>query len=267
MEMSNYNIRMNLAPKASWTLRCSGAGGEAGYAMAALLVGMSVMAIVLTAAMPTWSHMIRREKEEELIFRGNQYARAINQYQRKFANASPASLDLLVEQRLLRKTWKDPLGIDKESEFQMLYLSSGMGSRGLGPGQSSGGRGTGTGQGGGPSRASGAGAGTSGGTTYSTTPSGGIVGVVSKNTGQSIKIYKDKQRYNEWQFIGMEMSLQAGPGGGAGGRGRGDGRGGRGDVPTVCPDGSAGRSVTRGGTTFMQCGPSATQTVPSRQGR
>ena len=246
--MYNYNIIINLEPKAS-PARRRGARPEVGYAMAALLVGMSVMAIVLTAAMPTWSHMIRREKEEELIFRGNQYARAINQYQRKFANASPPSLDVLIEQRLLRKKWKDPLGVDKESEFQMLYLSSGMGSRGLGPGQG-GGRGTAFGQVGAPNRSSGAGgtgntAGTSGGTTYSTTPSGGIVGVVSKNTGQSIKIYKDKQRYNEWQFIGMEMSQQAGgPGGAAGGRGRGG-----------CPDGSPGRSVTRGGSTFTECGP------------
>ena len=76
---------MNLAAKAS-----------AGYAMAALLVAMSVMAIMLSAAMPVWSNMIRRDKEEELIFRGTQYARAINQYQRKFANASPATLDVLI---------------------------------------------------------------------------------------------------------------------------------------------------------------------------
>src|SRR5687767_7188517 len=76
-EMTNYNSPMNLAGKAS----------SAGYAMAALLVGLAVMAVVMSVAMPTWSHMIRREKEEELIFRGMQYARAINQYQRKFANA------------------------------------------------------------------------------------------------------------------------------------------------------------------------------------
>ena len=261
--MPNYNILMNLAPKASRTLRPARLGADAGYAMAALLVGMSVMAIVLTAAMPTWSHMIRREKEEELIFRGNQYARAINQYQRKFANASPASLDVLIEQRLLRKKWKDPLGIDKESEFQMLYLSSGMGSRGFGVGQNTG-RGMGVGPGG-PSRTSGP-SGTSpaaGGTTYSTTPSGGIVGVASKNTGQSIKIYKDKQRYNEWQFIGMELSQQAGgPGGAAGGRGRGDGRGGFGD--------GRGMSIERdgrGGGTFRDNRTREAQTLPPRQGR
>ena len=67
---------------------------------------------------------------------------------------------------------------------------------------------------------------------YSTTPSGGIVGVASKNTGTSIKIYKDKTKYNEWQFVGLEQSSQGGSpsGGGRGGPPglRGDGRGGDG---------------------------------------
>ncbi len=92
--------------------------------MAALLVAMSVMAIVLSAAMPVWSQMIRRDKEEELIFRGTQYARAINQYQRKFASASPPSLDVLIEQRLLRKKFRDPLSPNKDGEFQLLYLQN-----------------------------------------------------------------------------------------------------------------------------------------------
>jgi type II secretory pathway pseudopilin PulG len=199
---------MNLATKAS-----------RGYAMAALLVAMTVMAVLLSAALPTWSQIIRRENEEELIFRGNQYARAINQYQRKFANASPASLDLLIEQRLLRKKFKDPLAPTKDGEFQLLYLSQGTGSRGAGPGAGTG-------------ASPGAGAGSAPGSTFGTKPSGGIVGVASKNTGQSIRVYKGKTHYNEWEFIGMEQSTQAGPGAGAGrgpgsrGRGpqRGDGR-------------------------------------------
>ena len=109
--------------------------------MAALLVAMSVMAIVLSAAMPVWSQMIRRDKEEELIFRGTQYARAINQYQRKFANASPASLDVLIEQRMLRKKFRDPLSPNKDGEFQMLYLQN-QATRALraGPGQGQQGR-------------------------------------------------------------------------------------------------------------------------------
>ena len=65
---------------------------EQGYAMAGLLVGLSVMAVLMSAMLPVWSHMVQREKEEELIFRGNQYARAIGLFQRKFANTAPPTL-------------------------------------------------------------------------------------------------------------------------------------------------------------------------------
>src|SRR5688572_9956936 len=161
--MTNYHIPMNLARKAS---------AEEGYAMAALLVALAVMAIVMGAAMPTWSQMIQREKEAELVFRGTQYARAINQYQRKFANASPASLDVLIEQRLLRKKFRDPLSPNKDGEFQLLYLQnqSTMGGRGQAQGSRGSGSTSGTGIGGsiGPS----------------STGRGAIVGVASKNTGQ-----------------------------------------------------------------------------------
>ena len=113
---------MNLAVSASPARESK--TGEAGYAMAALLVGMAVMAIMLSVAMPTWNQMIRREKEEELIFRGNQYARAINFYQRKFANASPANFDILIEQHMLRQKYKDPMSPDKDGAFQPLYINN-----------------------------------------------------------------------------------------------------------------------------------------------
>ena len=184
--------------------------------MAALLVALSVMAVLLSVALPAWSHMIRREKEEELIFRGLQYARAINQYQRKFANASPASLDLLIEQRMLRKKFKDPLSPNKDGEFQLLYVS-----QGANPGPAGGGnpaaRGSGSAVGGGSAAA-----------TLGTKPSGGIAGVASKNTGTSLRIYNQKTKYNEWQFVGMEQGAAGGVGGAGAGRagGRGGDRGG-----------------------------------------
>jgi type II secretory pathway pseudopilin PulG len=191
--------------------------------MAALLVAMSVMAIGLSVALPAWSHMIRREKEEELIFRGTQYARAINQYQRKYANASPQNLDVLIKERFLRKKFKDPLSPEKDGEFQMLYLenqSTASGRTGAGPGGRVGGGSAGPG-----GRAGGGSIGPSAGPSRS----GLIVGVTSKNTGQSLRVFNGKTHYNEWQFIGMEMSSQAGPG--AGQRGGGPQRGGpqRGD--------------------------------------
>src|SRR5436189_185607 len=54
-----------------------------GYAMAALLVGLGIMAVMMTVAMPVWKQMAQREKEAELVFRGQQYARAVGLFQRQ----------------------------------------------------------------------------------------------------------------------------------------------------------------------------------------
>ena len=80
--------------------------------MAALLVAMSIMAIMFTVAMPVWKQTAQREKEEELVFRGRQYVHAIGLFQRKFANAYPPNIDVLVDQRFLRKKFKDPITND-----------------------------------------------------------------------------------------------------------------------------------------------------------
>ena len=80
--------------------------------MAALLVAMSIMAVMMTVAMPVWKHTGQREKEEELVFRGLQYVHAIGMFQRKFANAYPPNIDVLVDQRFLRKKYKDPITND-----------------------------------------------------------------------------------------------------------------------------------------------------------
>ena len=78
--------------------------------MVALLVAMSIMSVMLTVAMPVWHQMAQREKEAELIFRGQQYARAIGMFQRRAGpGALPPTLDVLVEQRFLRRKYKDPI--------------------------------------------------------------------------------------------------------------------------------------------------------------
>ena len=88
---------------------------EDGVAMAALLVAMSVMAVALSVALPSWKTIAPREREEELVFRGTQYARPVAHDQRKYANAFPPNVDLLVEQRFLRRKYKDPM--TKDGEF------------------------------------------------------------------------------------------------------------------------------------------------------
>ena len=86
--------------------------GERGYVMVALLVALSVMSIMMSVALPAWNTRAKREKEAELIFRGLQYARAIGAYQRKYGNAYPANVDVLVTEKFLRKKFLDPITND-----------------------------------------------------------------------------------------------------------------------------------------------------------
>ncbi|MEO8277103.1 MAG: type II secretion system protein [Thermoanaerobaculia bacterium] len=71
---------------------------------------ITVMSILTAAVLPLWSGMIRRDKEEELISRGLQYAEAIRVFQRRFGRL-PVQLDelLKVEPRSIRRLWDDPM--------------------------------------------------------------------------------------------------------------------------------------------------------------
>ena len=89
--------------------------------MAGLLVAIAVMGVTLSMVMPTWSTGAKREKEAELIFRGEQYMRAIELYQRRFAGAYPTDMQLLIDQRFLRKAFTDPM---TGGEFEILTQAS-----------------------------------------------------------------------------------------------------------------------------------------------
>ncbi len=183
--------------------------GNKGYAMAALLVGLSVMAVLMSALLPVWSHMARREKEEELIFRGKQYARAIGLFQRKYANTAPPSIDVLLEQRFLRKKYKDPITND---EFQPIYANQaaiqppGGGPSATRPGQQPGDPVSAP-----PAPAVQSGFGGTGGGVQ-----GGVIGVTSKSKDTSIKLYNGRSKYNEWAFVYIQTAARPGLPGGPG---------------------------------------------------
>jgi type II secretory pathway pseudopilin PulG len=208
-----------------------------GYAMAAMLVAIAVMTVAMTVALPAWRQDVRREKEEELVFRGRQYVRAIQLFQRKFAAAYPPDIDTLVKQKFLRKKYKDPMTGD--GQFEVLYQGTRIG---LGPSQPAGSGGQGQAGQSGPvgmplTFDSGSGAITQG------TPAGGVagevvgarggvIGVRSKSTEASLRIYNGAAHYNEWLFVFLPTSVgrgQARPGmGGGPGRGYPGGMGGPG---------------------------------------
>jgi len=192
----------------SMTLQGQARQNQRGYAMAALIVAMAVMAIMMTVAMPVWKQTAQREKEEELIFRGKQYTHAIGLFQRKYANAYPPTIDVLVEQRFLRKKFKDPI---TGEDFQPLL--AGQGAPGAGaPGAATPGaqpqapgtapRGSaGIPNPGATSPAAGANRGISPIGTPGAGPVGGIMGVTSKSKEKSIRLYNGRSHYNEWAFV------------------------------------------------------------------
>ena len=203
---------------------------EGGYAMVALLVGMAIMAVFLTVALPAWSTAARREKEAELIFRGQQYARAIALFQRKYANTFPPNIDILVNDHFLRKKYKDPMTAD--GQFQVLYANQQAAAQ-----PNAGGTVPQRGQPGRPATPVAAGA--------PVGPQGGIIGVASKSTATSLRVYNGHDKYNEWVFVATQASNRVNapnasqdPTGGLNLPGGAGGRGGRGGVPP--PPGTRG---------------------------
>jgi type II secretory pathway pseudopilin PulG len=277
-------------------LERQGGGGEDGYAMAALLVMLSIMAILMTAAMPVWRQQAQREKEEELVWRGQQYVRAIRLYQAK-NQAFPPSIDMLVDGRFIRKKYKDPITDD---DFAALGAASapGVGS-GAGSGQAglpagvqqeltkSAQRGqqggSFPGQSGQPGTAFPGQPGQPGGAFPGAPPVGGVIGVASKSKAESIRAYQGRTHYNEWAFVFVN-TMPGGRGGVPGAPGLPGLPGGRGGQaqPGMPQPGGRGRSGQPGfpgggrgpgGVTIPSIeggfpqGPTAPSPFPGRGGR
>jgi type II secretory pathway pseudopilin PulG len=153
-------------------LPANGSAYARGYAMVALLVAMSIMAVMLGLALPVWQTAIRREREAELVFRGEQYVQAIRLFQRRYAGTFPPNVDVLVKQRFLRRRYQDPI---TGSDFQPVYAGIGTTTAGA----------------------------RAGGALLATSFSGrgGIIGVVSTSSEASLRLYNGRGRYNEWSFV------------------------------------------------------------------
>ena len=218
-------------------------GSEPGYAMAGLLVAIGIMSVLMSVAMPAWRTLVKREKEAELLFRGQQYVRAIDLYQRRFPGAYPTDIEMLVEERFLRRLYPDPMTgepfriltqgsaaaaageaaaeADAEAGRSRSRLSDRDGRDGFGvPGSGLGGR---------AGRVSpGSFSGALGGDDEEL---GGIVGIVSRSTDESLRDYNGATRYDQWLFVhqgqgvtpgaaGAAAPFPGGIGGGPGGIGR-----------------------------------------------
>ncbi len=186
---------------------------EHGHLLITLVIAIAVAMILLTVATKAWTSVIQRDREEELIFRGQEYSRALIKF-KKARGRLPTDLKELAErgprnERFIRKLYKDPMTAD--GEWNLLYLSpdgrslinphlaplleegglTGLGGERENRGQSERN----------PRMAVGKIAGLQ------------IAGVVSKSEEKAFKIFHQKEYYNEWEFSVFEfMPAEAGKG-------------------------------------------------------
>jgi hypothetical protein len=102
--------------------------GERGYAYMLVMFLLALLILGTMAAVPNVLIEGRREKEEEMIWRGNQYVRAIRLYVSHRTNAShrlPTSLEDLTKGTLgvhfLRQAYKDPMN-KKDGSWRLIFV-------------------------------------------------------------------------------------------------------------------------------------------------
>ncbi len=199
---------------------------QAGFGLLAVIALAAIMIVSAAAVMPNLFTQGIREKEAEMIWRGNQYARAVKLFYRKNGRFPTSIEDLLKRQgnvRYLRQEYKDPFNRE-DGKWRLIYvLPNGQLVGSLTrvnillqvPGQQ-------------PQPGGQAGQPPAGVTPQAGTPQAGaqdatgpgtrdilnasrgisgpvvggnIIGVGSKVAQQSIRVYNGAQTYREWEFL------------------------------------------------------------------
>jgi type II secretory pathway pseudopilin PulG len=212
---------------------------ESGYVLLAVMLTLTLMLIAMSIAAPRIVQQIKRDKEEELIHRGKDYATAVKRFVHKSGGRYPTSIEQLQDTnhiRFLRKKYVDPM--TGESDWKMVHVGEAQikipapnpglsGPGGTNPGLfGTGGNQPGTspsGAGTNPPATQPSGIASTLGGGQAQTPPGGtnqlgsltttnigtgqtfgggqIIGVASVNKGQAIKEFNDKDHYDEWYFV------------------------------------------------------------------
>ena len=207
---------------------------QSGYVIMVLLFMMALLLLAVAASAPAVKQQLQRDREEEMIHRGAQYARAIKRYFKKFGRY-PTSLDQLENTnniRFLRKRYADPMSPD--GKWNLLHVgdvklgaTSNIGSPvsamasptgALGPGMTGAPGLSSTSQ---AAQATAAASGfigsqpapagkPSGSQTSSSTASsfgasavfgGAVIGVASSSEKEGLHEFNEKTHYNEWYFF------------------------------------------------------------------
>jgi type II secretory pathway pseudopilin PulG len=101
-----------------------GRHGESGYTLLMVVFLVATSLILSSAVLPNLLTQGRREREQETIWRGEQYERAIGLYYRKFGRY-PTKIEDLTQQtngvRFLRQAYTDPMNKD-DGSWRFIYV-------------------------------------------------------------------------------------------------------------------------------------------------
>ncbi len=159
-------------------------GAEAGFSLVAVVAGMTIMLVLMGAAMPSWKYVVQNEREQELYFRGDQIAAAIERYQKKNGGTAPPTLEVLVKGRYLRKAYTDPM--TRDGKWRFIKVGEVMLPRaGALPGRPAAS----------PSPSP------RPGTASRFDPLAPFVGVASTSKEESLRVMNGRDHYDEWMFV------------------------------------------------------------------
>jgi type II secretory pathway pseudopilin PulG len=165
--------------------------------MVAVVIFIAILTIVIAAVGPSISTIMKRDREEELLFRGKQYARSIALFQRRYGRYPTSLKEMYTNRpRTLRKLWKEPMCDCKDWKLliQGQPDSTPFSDRNVDPSNRP------------PSTYS--------GVMRTPTPSvvgtgpegqvvnvGPIIGVRSKQHQEALREWRGQRYYDEWRFI------------------------------------------------------------------
>jgi type II secretory pathway pseudopilin PulG len=97
---------------------------QAGYALLMVMFFVALLVLATAAAAPSVLTQVRREKEQQMIWRGKQYALGVQRYYTKL-HRFPTSLDDLYKPktgiRFMRQAYKDPTN-KEDGAWRLIYV-------------------------------------------------------------------------------------------------------------------------------------------------
>jgi len=97
---------------------------QSGYAIVLVMFFLALLALTMAAAAPTVLSDVQREKEADMVWKGEQYARGVKLYYMK-THRFPPSLEDLTENktgiRFMRKAYKDPMN-NGDGSWRLIYI-------------------------------------------------------------------------------------------------------------------------------------------------